>query len=75
MGRGVAFTSFEVNLILENLDLSAKEMQVLFEMNDCVRSKKSISRKIEKLRSDGYITPENNNKKIDRSDDGWGKGF
>jgi hypothetical protein len=55
MGRGRGFSLFEEELLLDNYDLTTAELELLFKRHGYNRSRKSISRKLEKLRESGQI--------------------
>jgi len=55
MGRGRAFSPLEERLLLENYDKTIVELEALLAANGYQRSRKSINRKLEKMRTDGSI--------------------
>lgn len=59
MPKGRFFSYSEDTLLLENQDKTVYELQQLFIKNDFIRSAKSISRRIEKLREEGRIGLKN----------------
>jgi hypothetical protein len=55
MGRGREFSSYELDLLVKNFDLTIIELEELFLKHGYSRSRKSINRKLEKLREEGDI--------------------
>lgn len=55
MGRGRSFSPGEVRILKENYDRTIAEIEELFRKAGYKRSRKSINRKIEKLRDSGEI--------------------
>lgn len=88
MPRGRQFSPIEEDLIIDNIDLTIAELEALFKEHGYDRSRKSINRKIEKLRSEGKVGyrdkttirrshKQKNRKKPSETviDEGFGKGF
>src|SRR6188508_3755159 len=55
MPRRRTFSIIEEELILENYDKTVEELAVLLEKKGYRRSRKSINRKIEKMREEGLL--------------------
>lgn len=55
MGRGRAFSPLEEELLKDNYDKTIAELEELLAKHGYNRSRKSINRKLEKLREDGDI--------------------
>lgn len=55
MGRGRAFSPLEEQIIRENYDKTIAELEELLAQHGYARSRKSINRKLEKLREEGEI--------------------
>lgn len=55
MGRGRSFSEVEIELLKDNYDKTIAELEEILLKNGYKRSRKSINRKIEKLREDGEI--------------------
>lgn len=55
MGRGSSFSAAEVDLIIKYFDSTIAELEEIFRREGYNRSRKSIARKLEKLRESGEI--------------------
>ena len=55
MGRGLSFSPAEIELLRENFDRTIAELEELLAKHGYVRSRKSINRKLEKMREDGAV--------------------
>lgn len=55
MGRGRSFSPIEEELLIKNYDKTISELEELLLENGYKRSRKSINRKLEKLREDGIV--------------------
>ena len=55
MGRGRAFSPVEEAILKDNYDRTIAELEKLLGERGYVRSRKSINRKLEKMREDGEI--------------------
>jgi len=55
MGRGRAFSPLEEQLLRENFDKTIAELEEMLLQRGYRRSRKSINRKLEKMRDDGGI--------------------
>lgn len=55
MGRGRAFSAVEEELLRENFDKTIAELEELLAKHGYNRSRKSINRKLEKMREEGEI--------------------
>ena len=55
MGRGLTFSLIEEELIMDNADLTTAELEELLRSQGYHRSRKSIARKLEKLREEGKV--------------------
>lgn len=55
MGRGRSFSIIEEQILLDNYDKTIVELEALLLENGYRRSRKSINRKLEKLRDEGKI--------------------
>jgi len=55
MGRGRSFSPVEDEIIRENYDKTIAELEDLLLEHGYARSRKSINRKLEKMREDGTI--------------------
>lgn len=55
MGRGSGYSPLEEELLRENFDRTIVELEELLRKNGYARSKKSINRKLEKMREAGEI--------------------
>lgn len=55
MGRGRAFSPLEEQLLRENYDKTIAELEELLASHGYTRSRKSINRKLEKMREEGEI--------------------
>lgn len=54
-GRGASFSPVEIDLLVENFDKTIVEIEKIFKEQGYNRSRKSLNRKLEKLREDGDI--------------------
>lgn len=55
MGRGSSFSAVEIDLLVENFDKTIAEIERLFKEQGYNRTRKSLNRKLEKLREEGDI--------------------
>jgi hypothetical protein len=55
MGRGRAFSPLEEQLLREHYDKTIAELEEMLLQHDYRRSRKSINRKLEKMRDEGGI--------------------
>ena len=55
MGRGREFSPAETQLLLDNYDKTIAEIEQVLLKHEYVRSRKSINRKLEKMREDGEV--------------------
>jgi hypothetical protein len=55
MGRGASFSAIELELLIENYDKTISEIEKIFREHGYNRTRKSLNRKLEKLRKDGDI--------------------
>jgi len=55
VGRGRAFSPLEEQIVRENYDKTIAELEELLAKHGYERSRKSINRKLEKLREEGAI--------------------
>lgn len=55
MGRGRAFSPIEEAILRENYDRTIAELEKLLSESGYARSRKSINRKLEKMRDEGQI--------------------
>jgi hypothetical protein len=55
MGRGRTFSPIEVDILKENYDKTIAELEEILAKAGYIRSRKSINRKLEKLRDSGLV--------------------
>jgi hypothetical protein len=55
MGRGRAFSPIEEGLLKQNYDKTIAELEEILAKHGYIRSRKSINRKLEKLRENGDV--------------------
>ncbi len=55
MPKGRQFSLFEEELLVDNYDLTIAELEALLAKHGYPRTRKSINRKLEKLRAEGQV--------------------